>query len=296
MEDNKVGILFKSVKVLIEESRKSVINYVNTALVFTYFQIGRIIVEDEQDGLERAGYAKQTLKLLSEKLNQEFGKGYSVNNLENMRLFYIEYGKSETLSRISENPFKLSWSHYVQLLKIKNLEERNFYEIETFASSWGVRELKRQYHSSLFERLAISKKKEELFRSSLLGELSESPIDAMKSPYILEFLDLKDDYHYSENDLETAIINKLEQFMLELGKGFLHYQNKDASFEFTEEGGPTQTFETTKRRFEHFKTKNPANPNTTLYRTFTIKPWRFWEWWQMIAHSEPFRLPFKSAS
>ena len=213
--------LYKTIKELIDESRNSVLRHVNTTMVFTYFQVGKIIVEDQQSGLERAAYAKQTLKILSIKLNQQFGRGYSVDNLESMRLFYIEYGNSETPSRISENIFKLSWSHYVQLVKIKDTNERNFYELETLSNNWGVRELKRQYHSSIFERLALSKDKSEVLNLAKKGQLLESPIDAMKSPYVLEFLGLKEEHQYSENDLETAIINKLEQFMLELGKGFL---------------------------------------------------------------------------
>eukprot|EP01136_Pigoraptor_vietnamica_P013222 Opistho-1_new@54010 len=155
------------------------------------------------------------------KLNEQFGKGYSVDNLESMRLFYLEYGNSETPSRNSEIPFGLSWSHYVQLLKIKDVNERNFYEVETLSNNWSVRELKRQYHSSLFERLALSKDKSEVHKLANKGQLLESPIDAMKSPFVLEFLGLREGNQYSESDLETAIINKLEQFMLELGKGFL---------------------------------------------------------------------------
>lgn len=213
--------LYKSIREVIEESRKSIVRQVNTTMVFTYFHIGKIIVENEQGGGERAGYAKQTLLNLSIKLNEQFGKGYSVDNLESMRLFYLEYGNSETTSRNSENPFQLSWSHYVQLLKIKDVKERNFYEVETLSNNWSVRELKRQYHSSLFERLMLSKDKNEIKNLAKNGQLLESPIDAMKSPYVLEFLGLKEENQYSENDLETAIINKLEQFMLELGKGFL---------------------------------------------------------------------------
>jgi len=213
--------LYEAIKYQIDEAKRSIIQKVNTAMVYTYYQVGRIIVEDEQSGLERAAYAKQTLKLLSSRLNEEFGKGYSVDNLEYMRLFYLEYGKSETLSRISESLFRLSWSHYVQLLKIKEVQERKFYELETLNNNWAVRELKRQYHSSLYERLALSKNKNELLNLSIQGQLLENPIDALKSPYVLEFLELKEDERYSENDLETAIINKLEQFMLELGKGFL---------------------------------------------------------------------------
>lgn len=221
MKELKTDKLFNSVKNLIEESRRSIVRQVNTAMVFTYYHIGKMIIDDEQDGSERATYAKQTLKLLSTSLTNEFGRGYSVDNLESMRLFYIEYGNSETVSRISEYPLNLSWSHYVQLLKIKDKQERSFYETETFQNNWSVRELKRQYNSSLFERLALSKDHNEIIANSQKGRILENPIDTLKSPFVLEFLSLKEDHHYSESDLEKAIIDKLEQFMLELGKGFL---------------------------------------------------------------------------
>lgn len=213
--------LFNAVRSHIDEARRFVVQNVNTAMVYTYYHIGKIIVEDEQSGSERASYAKQTLKILSLKLNQEYGKGYSVDNLEYMRLFYIEYRISETPSRISDIPFKLSWSHYVQLLKIKELPERKFYELESLTSNWSVRELKRQYQSSLYERLAFGRNSENINLLSQKGQILDNPIDALKSPYVLEFLNLNEDSRYSENDLETAIIDKLEQFMLELGKGFL---------------------------------------------------------------------------
>jgi len=221
MKELKMDNLFNAERGLIEESRRSIARQVNTAMVFTYYHIGKIIVEDEQDGAERATYAKQTLKLLSVSLTNEFGRGYSVDNLESMRLFYIEYGNSETVSRISEFPFKLSWSHYVQLLKIKDKAERYFYEVESDQNNWSVRELKRQYNSSLYERLALSKNHNEIIANSQKDRILDNPIDTLKSPFVLEFLGLREDHHYSESDLEKAIIDKLERFMLELGKGFL---------------------------------------------------------------------------
>ncbi len=221
MKELKTDKLFIAVKSFIEESRNSIARQVNTAMVFTYYHVGKMIVEDEQDGSERASYAKQTLKVLSTSLTKEFGRGYSVDNLESMRMFYIEYGNSETLSRISEFPFKLSWSHYVQLLRIKDKTERNFYEVEISHNNWGVRELKRQFKSSLYERISLSKNHNDIINLSLKNRISENPIDTLKSPYVLEFLNLREDSNYSESDLEKAIIDKLELFMLELGKGFL---------------------------------------------------------------------------
>lgn len=166
--------LFESVKTVITETQQYVVRNVNSAMTLAYFRIGKMIVEDEQDGNERAGYAKEILKKWSISLNNEFGKGYSVDNLQLMRKFYLTYQDripqtlsgesedtiSESLIRKFESPFKLSWTHYIQLLKIKSDDERNFYEIEAVSNNWSVRELQRQYSSSLFERLALSTDKE----------------------------------------------------------------------------------------------------------------------------------------
>jgi len=231
--------LLKNIKTLIEASRTEVVHSINTRMVETYFQIGRSIVEFEQQGKARAGYAANTLKSLSGNLTKEFGKGFSVDNLENMRKFYLAYGKSETVFRKSMQPktlqksetssrksflipdFKLSWSHYILLLRIENEDERKFYEIEAAQENWSVRELKRQYDSALYERLVLSRNKKKIKELSKKGHIIESAVDLIKDPYILEFLTLKEHESYSENDLETAILNKLEYFLKELGKGFL---------------------------------------------------------------------------
>ena len=199
-----------------------------------------MIVEDEQQGKERAEYGKSVLKELSQRLTEEFGKGYLVYNLERMRNFYLvfknriaeieksesvmrksEDEKSSTLLRKFEGAFKLSWSHYLQLLKIENEEERNFYEIETANNNWSVRELEKQFDSSLYERFVLSRDKEAVKELSRKGQLISKPIDTIKEPYILDFLGLEERDKYTESDLETAIINKLEYFLKELGKGFL---------------------------------------------------------------------------
>jgi len=189
--------------------------------------------EDEQKGKERAEYGKSTLKELSLRLTKEFGKGFSVRNLEQMRKFYVVYSKSQTLSansetekyatllRKSENPFKLSWSHYLQLIKIENEEERKFYEIEAVNNVWSVREFERQYDSSLYERLVLSRDKSGIKKLSEEGQLITKPSDAVKDPYVLDFLGLEEQDKYTESELETAIISKLEHFLTELGKGFL---------------------------------------------------------------------------
>lgn len=242
--------LFHSVKQIIDEAKKQVVRNVNSVMVFTYYHIGRMIVEDEQQGTKRAEYAKQILINLSIALTKEYGKGYSIDNLELMRKFYLTYSqisespsrkstlqKSESLIRkfnnITDftNSFHLSWTHYIQLIKIHNKNERKFYEIEAIQNNWSVRELQRQYQSSLYERLALSRDKKGVKKLALKGQNIEQPTDALKQPYVLEFLDLKEDVRYSESDLETAIITKLEHFMLELGKGFL-FEGRQKRFTF----------------------------------------------------------------
>lgn len=233
MSANQHFILFEKVKSIVTNTHHALVRNVNAAMVFAYFQIGRMIVEHEQQGNQRANYAKETLLKLSIALRKEFGKGYSVSNLEYMRNFYLIYQDriSQTLSGISENHFKLSWSHYIHLLKIKDIDERNFYEIESANNNWSVRELQRQYNSALFERLALSKDKEQINRLSQTGQVIEKTTDLLKSHYVLEFLGLEEKSKYSETDLEAAIIDKLENFMLELGKGFL-FEGRQRRFTF----------------------------------------------------------------
>jgi len=231
--------LYKNIKALVDAARRDVVSIVNTKLVETNFYIGKLIVEHEQSGSTRAGYANKTLQNLSVKLIEQYGKGYSVDNLENMRRFYLLYKKSETASRIlslasttkkSETVSRkssiktssiLSWSHYVTLIRIEKEAERQFYEIEAANENWGVRELKRQYNSALYERLVLSRDKKKVKQLSRKGHIIESAQDAIKDPYILDFLALKADSSYTEYDLEAAIITKLEDFLTELGKGFL---------------------------------------------------------------------------
>lgn len=232
-------LLYKNIKALVEEARKDILSSVNARMVETYFFIGKFIVEFEQSGKSRAVYAARTLNNLSLKLTNQFGKGYSVDNLENMRKFYTTYKKSETASRnlpssaktrksetasrisSSKQIFKLSWSHYNTLMRIENEAERKFYEVEAVNEKWDVRELKRQYNSALYERLVLSRNKKKVKELSRKGHIIESASDAIKDPYILEFLALKAEAAYSEYDLESAIISKLEDFLKELGKGFL---------------------------------------------------------------------------
>lgn len=212
---NKNG-LYSKIADLLKIAKQNVVRAVNQTMVYTYYEIGRMIVEDEQQGKERAEYGKQVLKELSEQLTDDFGKGFSVDNLQNMRQFYKAYPIYETGSR----KFILSWSHYIKLMRIENVDERNFYEIECAQNNWTLKELQRQFDSALYERLSLSRDKEEMKQLSVKGQIIEKPLDILKDPYVLEFLELPELNQYSENDFETAIINKLEHFLLELGKGF----------------------------------------------------------------------------
>ena len=239
MKLKKEQILYSNIKSLVELAKKQVVYNVNTTMLLTNFQIGKFIIEDEQKNKIRANYASSTLKTISSKLTKDFGKGFSVDNLERFRKFYLLYRtrisatasrkfstqkntkKSATLSRKSEQLFSLTWSHYNLLLKIENEPERRFYEIESKQNNWSVRELQRQYNASLFERIVLSKNKQKVKQLSQKGLIIQKPTDALKDHLVLEFLDLQELPNYTERDLEKAIIDKLEHFMLEMGKGFL---------------------------------------------------------------------------
>lgn len=207
---------YKEVRQLLENARNRVYQTINSTMTQTYFEIGRKIVEEEQQGVERAKYGAMLIQNLSNELTKEFGKGFSVDNLENMRRFYLAFSISETPSR----KFILSWSHYLFLTRIENIDERNFYEIEAFENSWSLRELKRQFDSGLFERLALSKDKSKIKELSTKGQVVQKANDMIKDPYILEFVGLPELSIYSESKLEQKLIDKLEHFLLELGKGF----------------------------------------------------------------------------
>lgn len=206
---------YKEIKKLLQDARQKVYQSINTTMTLTYYEIGKRIVEEEQGGEKRAEYGKALLKNLSFELSKEFGKGYSEQNLKNMRQFYLSYQKRQTLS----SEFKLSWSHYIFLTRIENINEREFYENEASENSWSLRELKRQFNSGLYERLALSKDKKEVMTLSK-GQSIKSVEDIIKDPYVLEFVGLPELSSYSESELEQKLIDKLEHFLLELGKGF----------------------------------------------------------------------------
>ena len=210
--------LYNKIASILEESRKFVATTVNTTMVQTYFEIGRLIVEEEQQGHVRAAYGKETLKKLSEKLTANYGKGFSQRNLEQMRQFFLTY--STQISQTPSSKFTLSYSHYLFLMRIDNPDERRFYEIEATASKWSLRELKRQFDSALYERLSLSSDKEKVKSLAAQGQIIESPRDIVKDPYVLEFLGLPEKSCYSESELESRLIEKLEHFLLELGKGY----------------------------------------------------------------------------
>ena len=247
-----VNPLYSNIRKLLISARQTAVCNVNTLQVLTNFEIGRLIIEYKQNGTERAEYGEQLLKELSKRLTTEFGRGFSWRNLNNLRRFYLEYndrvlqyanGKLlpdnlqsilQTPSAKSSTPFPLIWSHYVFLMGINNKNERNFYEIESISGNWYLRELKRQNSSGLYERLALSRDHEKIKELSAKGQLLEKPEDMLKNPYVLEFLGLDEKNAYSENELETAIINKIEHFLLELGKGFL-FEARQKRFTFDED-------------------------------------------------------------
>lgn len=221
IERNTRSDFYNKVANLLKKARKSVVQTVNRTMVYTYFEIGRMIVEEEQKGKERAEYGKQIIKELSKRLISEFGKGFSTTNLKQMRQFYLTYSKSQTLSdQFEKLDFQLSWSHYLFLMKIDNPEERKFYEIEAISNGWSLRELQRQFDTALFERLVLSRDKKGVKELSQKGQIITKPEDTIKDPYVLEFLGLPEESKYSETELEQKIIDKLEHFLLELGKGF----------------------------------------------------------------------------
>ncbi|MBK7057259.1 MAG: DUF1016 family protein [Leptospiraceae bacterium] len=227
------NLFYNRVANLLRNAKQLVVHNVNSVMVNTYYLVGKMIVEKEQQGKMRAEYGKELIQKLSKRLKREFGKGFSVDNLENMRKFYIVYSKSETVSRkfIENKNSPLNWSHYQILIRMEK-SERQFYEIESIQNNWSVRELKRQFNSALFQRLSLSKNKKEVKRLSKKGQIIEKPTDLIKDTYILEFLSLPELPAYTESKLESALINKLELFLLELGKGFTFVsRQKRISFE-----------------------------------------------------------------
>lgn len=206
--------LIENIGSLLEQGRKQAYHAVNQILVKTYWEIGNRIIEYEQEGKEKAEYGSALLDNLSKDLKLRYGKGFSKSNVYLMRMFYLKYPKFQTLSG------KLSWSHYAEFLSIEEDAARQFYELQSLKESWSVRELKRQINSALFHRVALSKDKMEVIELSKKGLVINTAKDVIRDPYVLEFLNIPEHEKYSEQELEQKIINNLQMFLLELGKGF----------------------------------------------------------------------------
>lgn len=244
-ETKKVA-LYDRIRQILEAARTNMSRTVNTTQVATNWLIGREIIEEEQDGKRRAGYGEQILEDLSINLTREYGGGYSEQNLRLFRQFFLTYpllligskiryalrSESEPIERgkgfasrseswkPGELSLDLSWTHYRILLRVETSEARAFYEIETVRNNWKTRELERQINSLLYERLALSKDKKGLMRLATKGQEIQKPVDVFKDPVVIEFLGLPESPKLVESDLEQALINNLQSFLLELGKGF----------------------------------------------------------------------------
>ena len=247
--------LANRIEALVVEARKKISSTVNVAMVYTNYEIGRYIVEDEQGGKIRAEYGKGVLNAVSARLTARLGKGWSVENLTSMRKFYVLYSKTVTSGyeiqeteiqttdleiqdenrnhRLRNHQFILPWTHYLILTHVSDPEARSFYEIEASKQQWSKRQLQRQIGSGLYERLALSRDKDEVMQLATEGQVVEKPSDIIKDPLVLEFCGLKPDASYSETDLESAIISRLQDFLLEMGKGFL-FEARQKRFTFEE--------------------------------------------------------------
>ena len=255
--DDEFGNLFDRAGRLVGMARGYIGQMASTVAVLTSFELGRYIVEEELQGKGRAEYGKRVIDSLSSYLTEKYGRGFSRTNLFNMRKFYLAYQKRQdeivqsqtgqlgemdaagiVQSRTGQfnvlpelSPFKLSWTHYVLLSGIEDEAERNFYELEAIRNAWDVKTLRHQYGSSLYERLALSRDKDDVMRLANEGATPQKPTDLLKTPYVLDFAGLEDRASYRESDLEQAVIDKLQDFLLEMGKGFL-FERRQKRFEF----------------------------------------------------------------
>lgn len=215
--------MYNEIASIIAQNKEKMVYQINNTLVNTNFMIGKIIVENEQNGNIRAEYGKELLLKLSKKLTASFGSGYGLSGLYNMRLFYNRYKNFQPLAG------NLSWSHYCYLIYIEDDDERSFYEKECINSKWSKRELKRQIDSHLFQRLLLSNgkaNKKRVLELARKGQVINDPSDILKEPYVFEFLGIKENKQVLENDLEKSLINHLSQFLMELGKGFMYAGNQ----------------------------------------------------------------------
>ena len=210
--------LVSEIKDIIDNARRNAAVHINDELLMAYWNIGRVIVQYEQNNKDRAAYGKETMRQLSKILTKEFGKGFSLSNVYNMRQFYIDYPIFQSLTG------KLTWTHYCELMSISDQNKRSFYERECENSGWSVRELKRQINTSLYERLLLSDgqaNKEKVLALSEKGQEITVPEDLIKDPYVFEFLGIPEKKPVLESDLEKALVRQIEDFLLELGRGFM---------------------------------------------------------------------------
>jgi predicted nuclease of restriction endonuclease-like (RecB) superfamily len=214
MKDPVKENLYNNIASLIRESQNNVRTAVNSIMVITYWNIGRLIVEDEQEGKTRAEYGKGVLDDLSERLTAEFGKGFDVTNIRKMRQFYTLFPIRDSVS------LELSWTHYRHLLKVESEKSRLWYIEETIRENWSTRALERQINSHYYERLLASQNRDPVMKEASLKTGKLAPEDVLKDPYVLEFLNLQNRPEYTENELESALIDQLQNFLLELGSGF----------------------------------------------------------------------------
>ena len=235
----------QSVADVLESARKNAKAAIDLSMVYAYFETGRLIVEEEQNGSQRATYGKYLIPELSKYLTERMGRGFSVTNLKQMRKFYKVYAEDQIGQMLSDQlknlpavstgrKFPLSWSHYLKLMRIDNVDERHFYEIEATQNHWGIKELDRQCNSALYERLALSRNKDKVIELAEKGQIIEKPQDMLKDPYILEFTGLQERSEYSETELESRILDHLQEFLLELGKGFA-FIGRQVRFTFDEQ-------------------------------------------------------------
>lgn len=225
VEKKNIDILYQKASSYIEQARLTIHRTIDTEMVKAYWCIGRDIVEEEQQGKKKAEYGSFLLEELSERLMKKYGQGFSLSTLRDMRQFYLTYpdiGIHHALRGESEKGLKLNlgWIHYRALMRVHNSEARNFYEIEAEKNSWSGRELERQINSLLFERLAKSRDKKGLMRLACKGHKVNVASDAIKEPIVLEFVGFPESHRLVESELEEALINNLQEFLLELGKGF----------------------------------------------------------------------------
>jgi len=263
MDKNKLALapkgdetdFYKQIADLLVSARQYAKRQLDGTIVAAYYEIGRMIVEREQQGQKRAQYGANLIKGLSEYLTEQYGRGFSVVNLKNIRKFYQVYSpsKGQSLTALLDKndslisvfdanmqkgqsltaQFNLSWTHYQVLMRIENEAARRFYEIETVSQQWSVKQLQRQIGSSLYERLALSRDKDNVMALANEGQSIENPRDVFKTPYVLEFTGLEERSEYSETELEQALIDNLQKFLLELGKGFL-FEARQKRFSFDE--------------------------------------------------------------